>query len=206
MAEFSTVARSPIAAAPPAAVVAGWEVSTRRSHAALRLADQTPVTKLLVRGGSATELALGVRHGRAVRDDAGQLVVGLVPGQWLLLARPAQPATVPDRLWFDGAAGEWHAVDLTHGIALVRLTGTAAPAVLSKVCAVDLASEMTPNGVAFRSSVARLVADVARDDRGGEPSYLLGCDRSYGQYLFDAVLDAGGEFGIDVDGFHGSEV
>jgi hypothetical protein len=26
-------------------------------------------------------------------------------------------------------------------------------------------------------------------------------ERSVGQYLFDALLDAGAEFGIDVDGF-----
>jgi sarcosine oxidase, subunit gamma len=40
-----------------------------------------------------------------------------------------------------------------------------------------------------------------RDDRGGEISYLLHCERSSGQYLFDALIDAGDEFGIEVDGF-----
>jgi hypothetical protein len=27
------------------------------------------------------------------------------------------------------------------------------------------------------------------------------CERSAGQYLFDALLDAGQEFGIDIEGF-----
>jgi sarcosine oxidase gamma subunit len=77
--------------------------------------------------------------------------------------------------------------------------------VLAKVCAIDLADPVTPDGAAFRSSVARVVTDVTRDDQarpsGTVPSYLLGCERSYGQYLFDALLDAGTEFGIDTDGF-----
>lgn len=46
-----------------------------------------------------------------------------------------------------------------------------------------------------------VVTDVVRDDSEGRRSYLLHFERSYGQYLFDALLDAGREFGIDVDGF-----
>jgi glycine cleavage system aminomethyltransferase T len=45
--------------------------------------------------------------------------------------------------------------------------------------------------------------NVVRDDRDGEISYLLHCERSSGQYLFDALIDAGDEFGIEVDGFVG---
>ena len=48
--------------------------------------------------------------------------------------------------------------------------------------------------------MAKLVTDVVRDDRDGTPSYLLHCERSSGQYLFDAVLDAGAEFGIEPTG------
>jgi hypothetical protein len=36
---------------------------------------------------------------------------------------------------------------------------------------------------------------------GPVPSYLLHCERSSGQYLFDTLLDAGREFGVQVDGF-----
>jgi glycine cleavage system aminomethyltransferase T len=40
-----------------------------------------------------------------------------------------------------------------------------------------------------------------RDDEDGTRSYLLHCERSYGQYLFDALLDAGHEFGIEISAF-----
>jgi glycine cleavage system aminomethyltransferase T len=45
------------------------------------------------------------------------------------------------------------------------------------------------------------VTDVVRDDQDGVLSYLLHCERSSGQYLFDALIDAGDEFGIEVEGF-----
>jgi sarcosine oxidase gamma subunit len=83
----------------------------------------------------------------------------------------------------------------------VRLTGEQAPDMLAKVCGIDFSDEVTPDGAAFRSSVAKLVTDVVRDDLDGERSYLLHCERSSGQYLFDALLDAGDEFGIEIDGF-----
>ncbi len=93
-------------------------------------------------------------------------------------------------------------VDLTYGRALLRHTGERAVALLSKVCAIDLADAVTPNGAAFRSIVAKLVTDVVRDDRpDGCPSHLLHCERSSGQYLFDSRLDAGDERGLEIDGF-----
>ena len=60
---------------------------------------------------------------------------------------------------------------------------------------------MTPNGSAFRSSVAGIAVDVIRDDSGETLSYLLHCERSSGQYLFDALLSAGETFAIGITGF-----
>ena len=92
-------------------------------------------------------------------------------------------------------------IDLTHGRALLRLSGADGVGVLAKLCAIDLADTVTPNLSAFRSSVAKLVTDVVRDDLAdGTRSYLLHCERSSGQHLFDCLIDAGAEFGIDIAG------
>ena len=72
---------------------------------------------------------------------------------------------------------------------------------LSKLCGVDLADHVTPNLAAFRSLVAKVVTDVVRDDLAGVPSYLLHCERASGQYLFDVLVDAGAEHGLEVAGF-----
>lgn len=202
MPENWPIARSPIRADAPVTVRSGWEVSLRGSQAALRLADQSPLAKVLVRANPSGLLAarLGVPFGRAARDGHQTLVIGSGPGEWLLLGDVGTAAEVTARIEA-GDDGFVSVLDLTHGRALMRLSGAAAPDTLSKVCAVDFAERVTPNGTAFRSSVAELTTDVVRDDVGGAPSYLLHCERSSGQYLFDVLLEAGREFGIEREGF-----
>lgn len=203
MAERDPLARSPVTPAAPVVVVEGWEISGRRSAAALRITDCSPLAKVLVRADAEGEAAraLGVPFGRARREGSEGLVVGSGPGEWLLLGPTGSAARLTQR--WNGVGGEAFVslVDVTHGGALLRLSGVDVARVLAKVCAIDLDDRVTPNGATFRSAVAQVVTGVVRDDQGAEPSYLLHCDRSVGQYLFDALLDAGGEFGIDVDGF-----
>jgi heterotetrameric sarcosine oxidase gamma subunit len=160
---------------------------------------------VLVRAAAAGGVgaALGVGFGRAARDRHGSLVVGSGPDEWLLLAPPGTAAAVAARVRAAPDDGLVSVLDATHDRALVRLSGAASAALLARVCAIDLAEEVTPDGAAFRSDVAGVVTDVVRDDRGGERSYLLHCERSFGQYLFDALLDAGADLGIEVDGFAG---
>jgi heterotetrameric sarcosine oxidase gamma subunit len=207
------IARSPIHQAGPAAVVDGWEISERRSGAALRLADWSCTSKILVRanGDLATAGALDVPFRSATwRSGPGErlvLVVGSGPGEWYLIGPPG----TADRLLDDAMAsstakqdehGLVSVVDVTHGRALVRITGQSSARTLSKLCPIDLRDRTTPNGTAFRSTVGKLTVDVVRDDVGSAlPSYLLHCERSTGQDLFDSLLDAGSEFQIDVDGF-----
>jgi heterotetrameric sarcosine oxidase gamma subunit len=200
------VARSPIAPPPPVLVISGWEVSGRRAQAGLTLTDCTPLAKVQVRaplaGRAAAELA--APFGRAIRGQDGTLAAGSGPGEWLLLAAPGQGPALTGRV-SDLAArfpGEViTATDVTHGRALIRLTGSRAVDVLAKVCGIDTGDGITPDGAAFRTSVAAVATDVIRDDTGGVPSYLLHCERSSGAYLFGELLAAGGEFGIEIDGF-----
>jgi heterotetrameric sarcosine oxidase gamma subunit len=205
-ADTEPVARSPIPPRRPTTIVAGWEVGVGEADGELTLTDCTPLAKVLIRapisGSTASELA--VPFGRAARDHAGILVVGSGPGEWLLIAPPGQAADLVSR--FEDIAGQAPdetvtVMDLTHGRALMRLTGARATEVLATVCGIDLSDAVTPNGAAFRTSVAALATDVIRDDLGGVRSYLLHCERSSGLYLFDSMLTAGCELGIGIGGF-----
>jgi heterotetrameric sarcosine oxidase gamma subunit len=200
------VARSPIAPPPPVLVIAGWEVSGRRARAGLTLTDCTPLAKVQVRaplgGRAAAELA--VPFGRAARDSAGTLVAGSGPGEWLLLAAPGQGPALIGRTedLASRCPGELvTATDVTHGRALIRLNGLLGADVLRKVCGIDTGDGITPDGAAFRCAVAAVATDVIRDDTGGVRSHLLHCERSSGAYLFGALMAAGSEFGIEIDGF-----
>jgi len=206
--EKRAIARSPITPPPPLVRADGWEVSGQRATAELTITDCTPLTKVQLRApiGGQAAAALGVRFGRAARDGAGTLVVGSGPGEWLLLAAPGRvQALDPEAVMAQAPAESVTWVDLTHGRALVRLNGSRGPGLLAKLCGIDLSDDITPDGAAFRTSVAALATDVVRDDLvsadGRTRSYLLHCERSSGQYLFDAMLRAGAEFGIEIDGF-----
>jgi sarcosine oxidase, subunit gamma len=202
----NVIARSPISPADPVRVVAGWEVSGARSDAALTITDNTPLAKVQVRApwNGALAKVLGVPFGRAARDT-GELVIGSGPGQWLVLAPPGAAAGVARRLEgiaADSAREEFVSVtDLTHGRALVRLTGERITDLLARLCPADLHDDMAPDGAAFRTAVAGVSTDLVRDDHAGNMSYLLHCERSSGQYLFDALVAAGESFGIEVSGF-----
>ena len=198
MTESAPVARSPIAPAPPEEVVEGWVVSGRRSASELTLTDLTPLTKVAVRADPSGATAEGLTG-----PPASVLVTSPVPGEWLVLAEPGARAGVEGWLASlgSGESRQVSVVDLTHGRALIRLNGWRAADVLAKECAVDLRDRGCPDGRALRTAVAGLAVDVVRDDRAGVPSYLLHCERSSGQYLFDALLEAGSELGADVDGF-----
>ncbi|MEP6695429.1 MAG: hypothetical protein ABJA34_00975 [Pseudonocardiales bacterium] len=202
MPDTEPIARSPIRIAGPAQIRFGWEVSAVRSTAALRLGDRTPLAKVLVRAAPEGRLAaaLGVPFGLAARDDHATLVIGSGPGEWLLVGPPGSSAELAGRIeTADDALVS--VLDFTHGRALLRLTGPDGARALAMLCPVDLADRTTPDGAAFRSAVAGLATDVVRDDVDGTRSYLLHCERSSGQFLFDALLDAGGEYGIEPDGF-----
>jgi heterotetrameric sarcosine oxidase gamma subunit len=200
------VARSPIAPAPPVRAVAGWEVSGRRSDAALTITDHTPLAKVQLRApwNGAMAKALGVPFGRAAREE-GWLVAGSGPGEWLVLAPPGAAAAVAGWLAAtaaDAAPDEFVSMtDLTHGRALVRITGPDTAGLLARLCGADLHDDMAPDGAALRTAVAGVATDIIRDDQAAVPSYLLHCERSSGQYLFGALVSAGESLGIGVDGF-----
>lgn len=197
------IARSPIRLAPPLTIECGWEVSTRHSDADLHIADHTPLAKVLVRAPEDGTVArtLGIGFGRAARDERGILVTGSGPGEWTLISSPGSAREAIEQLEAVSDDEFVSVLDITHGRALVRISGERTTDLLPKVCGIDLSDEITPNGAAFRSSVAKIATDVVRDDEGDVRSYLLHCERSYGQYLFDALLDAGGEFGVEINGF-----
>jgi heterotetrameric sarcosine oxidase gamma subunit len=204
------VSRSPIAPAPPVRVEAGWEVSGSCTDAPLTITDCTPLTKVHLRApwNGAMAKALGIPFGRADREQ-GWLVVGSGPGEWLVLAPPGAAVAVTDWLATvaaDAAGDEFVSVtDLTHGRALLRVTGPDAADLLARLCGTDLEDDMAPDGAALRSGVAGVATDIIRDDAmingAGVPSYLLHCERSSGQYLFGALVSAGESLGIGVDGF-----
>lgn len=207
MADNSTV-DGPSLAVPP------FESPVHRDYpqsadAPLILADESALAKLVIKAGPDTAAAeqLAVRFGtsRMINDQPGPgvLVLGQRPEEWLIVG---DRASVDAMLTGLDRAGHVSLIDHSHSRAMFRLTGPAAAQTLAKVCGLDWSDAMTPDGAVVSASVAKVTCDIARNDvaeiaphpDGAGRSYLLACDRSFGQYLFDAILDAGQEFDIGV--------
>ena len=166
----------------------------------LVLTDASATVKWLVRasadGPAAGRLAAPFGSSRAA--EGGALVLGSRPGEWIVLGAAGAVAGVVAGLAELDGSDFVTALDWTHGRALFRVAGSDAPRMLEKVCSLDWSDPMTPDGAVASASVAKVTCDIARNDVDGAPSYLVFCDRSFGQYLFDALIDAGDEFGLSV--------
>ena len=138
------------------------------------VADAASTTKVQVRGGAGT-------------GAAAELGVGYGSSQ-----RRTDGALVcgtrPDEWTIYAGSGQASAIT----------------AALNKICNLDLANELTPDGAVFSASVGNVGCDLVRDDEGGQTSFLIGCERSFGKFLFIAVADACTEFGLSVP--HGWEL
>jgi len=165
-------------------------------NADLTIADYSTMTKLSVRADPSSSAAqqLAAPFGSS-RLQGTARVVGIRPDEWFVLGGHDDAHAVVGGL---DTSGHVSVVDLTHSRCMFRVTGAQGPKMMEKVCGIDWSDAMTPEGAATAASVALVSCDLMRADEAGVRSYLIACDRSFGQYLFDALLDAGDEFGIAV--------
>ena len=183
-----------------------FESPVVRSYATVKsgdlvLADASATTKWLVRASRSPNAAaerLGAPFGSSSVAAGGALVLGSRPGEWVVLGTADEVAEVVEGLDGSDSSDFVTALDWTHGRALFRVTGDSAPRMLEKVCSLDWSDPMTPDGAVASASLAKVTCDIARNDVNGTLSYLVFCDRSFGQYLFDALIDAGDESGLVV--------
>lgn len=158
--------------------------------ALLTIADVTETAKIVVVGEAVA--SMGLPFGSS-RRDAAVLSTGSRPDEVTLIGPLAMAQSMMDSA---PTTGHTTVIDWTHRSAMFRLTGADASRALNKLCGLDFGDHMIPDGAAVSGSVAGVGCDLVREDSDGVPSYWIACDRSFGQYLFDTLLDAGGEFGI----------
>jgi heterotetrameric sarcosine oxidase gamma subunit len=162
------------------------------------VSDESAASKVLVKAAPDTAAArsLGVPFGSsAIQVDA--LVLGSRPGEWTLLFEEVTSVTA--RIATDGFVS---IVDWTHSRGMLRLTGDDGARALEKVCNIDFSDHMTPDGAVLSIGVAGIGTDLVRNDvteadGSVTRSYLLLFDRSFGQSLYDSLIDAASEFSAD---------
>jgi sarcosine oxidase subunit alpha len=93
-----------------------------------------------------------------------------------------------------------YATNVTSVLAGVNLAGPQSTAVLEKLTQVDLSPAAFPDHACREGGVAKVHALMVRLDvsYGGQriPSFDLFCGRDYAEYFWDALVEAGSEFGL----------
>jgi heterotetrameric sarcosine oxidase gamma subunit len=84
--------------------------------------------------------------------------------------------------------------DLTHGRGQIKICGSHAQALLSKLCGLDFSEKSFPNKRASQTSFTKVHTLIVRlDEDQSTPTYYLIMDRSLAVYVWEAVIDASGE-------------
>jgi len=185
-----------------AAVAGAFQEGSDPGH--LAIADLSPLPRLGFKGRGTIEamrkrgIVVEATPNRSYRQDDGSLCLVLAPGEVMLLSN----------LKGDGARLEalqigWRLEDSERTYPLLRrdshawlaVTGSEAPSLFAKLCAVDLRTAKFPDLAIAQTSVARMSAIVARADIGAVPCYHVLADSAAALYFCSCLLDAAHEFG-----------
>ena len=99
--------------------------------------------------------------------------------------------------WWSAGSGMWaHVVNVTAGYGAVNVAGPQARATLSKLTDHDLSGPASRYMRSSRATVAGVPCILLRIGFVGETGWELHFPAEYGEYMWDALMDAGREFGI----------
>ena len=184
------------------------------------LSDISPLAKLDIQGNDVLaalgqKLSLGlslglsletVPVGRAVRIPAQALnaqtdglLCSLTGNHARLISPPGTAGAVHTRVesviqqTADSAC--IHLTDVTSNFTALQIAGPRSRALLRKLTALDLRPAQFPDLSCAQGSLAGIHTLVIRADIQAHLAYQAYCGREFGEYLWDALLDAGQEFG-----------
>jgi heterotetrameric sarcosine oxidase gamma subunit len=188
----------------------GLEKQPSPQRASVAIADITAMGKLTVRGEGSPNLVassfgfLPARLGEVNFIQAtGVIVAYLYLDEFFILTRPGEEKDTADLLkaGVAGQASLISVVDATSGLVGLSLSGPESRSVMRKLCALSLDEKDFPNLRIAQTSFAKVRTTILRRDMGNVPRYELFADRSYAEYLWDSVMDAGMQFGIQPVGW-----
>ncbi len=183
------------------------EDELRRLRGGVGLQDISPSGKVIIEGEDVeTFLAAalpgtgGLAPGEvraAVGPDAATpedlVLARLSRDEFLVLTPPGRAPALMEALGEspDSCA---HVLDMTSGLAGVGIIGPQADLLLSAISELDVADSAFPNMRCARTKTADIHGTLLRVDRGDLPCYRLYFTREFGEYVWDALLEAGAEY------------
>jgi sarcosine oxidase, subunit alpha len=184
-------------------------------HRAAGLIDVSTLGKVIVRGPDAgdfldrlypnrfSNLKPGrIRYG-VIASDSGRImddgtVCRLDDDSFYVTTTSSGAGAVYD--WFSWWLADWrldvHLTDVTQGLSAVNLAGPRAREVMGKVTDLDCSAEAFTYLDGKQAEVADVPCLILRIGFVGEVGYEIHCPAAQGEHLWDALMDAGHEFGV----------
>ena len=172
------------------------------------LFDVSPSGKLLLHGDVDRYIMEGLQQGgpeepgdaglMQFTEDSGIgdiLAARLATDEALLITAPTQSPVVAETLgdMEDGCA---HSVDITSARTGICVTGPAAQSTLAGVTEIDTSPHSFPDMSCAQGSMSQVHATLIRHDKGDLPCYYIYVDRAYGEYMWEALIEAGKRYDI----------
>ncbi len=159
------------------------------------------VGKLLTK---AEELAVGAVGEADLPSEHGVgklLAARLAADEFLLLTPPGRGPRIMDAMSGRDAPCA-HVVDVTSGLSGVSIIGPSSLLLLSRITELDVSPRAMPDLTCAQARFAGIQGLLLRRDAQGIPIYQLYAGREYGEYLWEALIDAakadgGGPVGIE---------
>jgi heterotetrameric sarcosine oxidase gamma subunit len=131
------------------------------------------------------------------------LVAQLTPDEFLVLTFPDSEKEIRTSLEAETASQNTFVslIDQTSGLVGFSIVGLESINVMRKLCALSFNPKDFPDLHVAQSSFAKVRTTILRHGQSASPAFELLADRSYADYLWDAILDAGMEFGIQPVGW-----
>jgi heterotetrameric sarcosine oxidase gamma subunit len=166
-------------------------------HLSAGLAEVGDIAKFAVRGPGSTaalrnagvELRPGEITAGGGGANAGQ-AWGLAIDEAYLLS----PESSRSRFRLEGPAVS--VVDVSSGLAMLRLAGMHAGRILAELCAVDLDPRVFLDRRIAQAPMANVRVTLARVDQAGIHCYDILVARDYAEYLWDALMHTGKGHGL----------
>ena len=197
------------------ATVDGWQLPTDYGDASQEAAqlretvgvsDISPVGKLRIVGAAEAVGAIipglvGFAPGAVGEVDSpsggagGNLLAAWLTAHELLVLTPTRQAPATMDAMPDLAAICTHVVDITSGLCGVSIIGPASTQLLSRITDLDISHRAMPDLTCAQARFAEVQGLLLRRDIQSIPAYQLYASREFGEYLWEALIDAATETG-----------
>lgn len=160
-----------------------------------------------------TDLKIGrIRYGAMLNDQGVILDDGTVcrlgENEFFLTTTTGGTAAIDQ--WIKWWLADWRldvgVINVSGGFAAFNLAGPRSRDVIQRLTTLEVSKEALPYLMSARGELAGVPAIILRIGFVGELSYEIHVPAAYGRHVWDAIIDAGSDFGIEPFGMEAQRI